>query len=292
MTDGSNTKPAIDPSWYNKIVRSHPDMVRIDFSTAPLCNKAMLARGLAEYFKTQRLHPQEIEEWDRALLSGQPLSDIFIQKIRLSFAEGVLKDDLQTVDEDALTGTCGQLIFRWIRNQFFGDEIIYASPKILTDSSTEHGIDYFEILGNPLDQASLYFVVWEIKATDRDVTTRTNEIYQMHKKRSPRLLRGLELQLSLEYPKDEYPVLGTFVQQLLDHWLQDTPAKRIGGAVVFDAGNHPGEVFTTFRRQFPNLHSSACRQAILVEIPDFPQTRRELWTYLQAQISCPQTQIF
>jgi hypothetical protein len=280
----------MNPCWYSRIIRGDPHITRTDFRIARyhrrrLVRGRLLARALAEYFKTQRLYPQEIEEWDNLLSDGQPFDEALAKKITCAFAEGVLKDDLKTVDEDAFIGTCGQLIFKWIRTQYYGTEIIYASPRLLTDSSKKQGIDYFEILGNPTDLSSLYFIVWEVKATDSDVASRTDEIYRMHRNRTPRLLRGLQIELSLEYPEDKCPVLGTFARQILDHWGANTASKRIGGAVVFDTTNNPGHIFTTFHTQFPGLHSADCRQVILIEVPRFRKTRRELWTYLQAQMS-------
>jgi hypothetical protein len=280
----------MEACWYDKIEHNHPEMVRADFCIArryrrKLVRDHLISQALAEYFKTQRLHPEEIEEWDKFLSTDNPLDRDFVTKIKLAFAEGVLKDDLQTIDEDAFIGTCGQLLFQWIRAEFYGKEIIHTSPKLVTDSSKKQGIDYFEILGDPGDPSSLYFIVWEIKATDSQVASRTDEIYQMHKRRSGRLLRGLELSLSLEYPTDQYPVLGDFVRKLLDHWQNNTESKRIGGCVVFDTSNNPGEVFTTFHTHFSELNSSECRQVILIEIPKFKKMRKKLWTYLLTQMS-------
>jgi hypothetical protein len=271
--------------WYDRIVRDNPYISRTDFRIARHYKRKLrrgypLAQALAEFFKTQRLHPIEIEEWDKSVATGDLLDDAFAKKVKYTFAEGVLKDDLNTIDEDAFIGTCGQLIFKWIRTHYYGAEIIYTSPKLLTDSSKKQGIDCFEILGNPTDPSSLYFIVWEVKATDSDVGGRTNEIYRMHRNRTPRLLRGLQLELSLEYPEDEYPVLGIFARRILDHWLANTACKRIGGVVVFDTTNNPGNVFTTFHTQFPELHSAECRQVILIEVPRFQKTRRKLWTHL------------
>lgn len=83
---------------------------------------------MVEFFKTQRLHPDEIKEWDYLRASGQPLGDTFAQKLRQAFAEGILRDDLKTVDEEAFIGTCGQLIFKWIRTEYYGSEVICALP--------------------------------------------------------------------------------------------------------------------------------------------------------------------
>jgi hypothetical protein len=276
--------------WYEKVVHNHAHIMRTDFRITrryrrKLLREHLLSQAMAEFFKTQRLHPDEIKELDDLRANGQPLGDTFAQKLRQAFAEGVLRDDLKTVDEDAFIGTCGQLIFKWIRTEYYGPEIICALPKLLTDSSKKQGIDYFEILGNPNDLSSLSFIVWEIKATDVDVASRTDEIYRMHKGRTARLLRGLELQLSQEYPTDKYPVVGTFVQRLLDHWNGNTASKHIGGSVIFDTSNNPGDVFTTFHTQFPDLYSPTCRQVLLIEIPRFRKMRKELWTHLQAQMS-------
>lgn len=276
-------------AWYNRINYAHQHITRTDFRIAKRYRRQfrdirILAHALAEYFKTQRLLPQEIEQWNESLASKSPLEETLAQKIRWALAEGVLGDDLSSVDEEAFIGTCGQLLFKWVRSQYYGNEIIYSSPRLLTDSSKKQGIDCFEILGDPVDMASLYFVVWEIKATDHDVSSRTNEIYHMHKKRTPRLLRGLQLQLCLEYPEDKYPILGSFVQRILDYWQINSACKCLGGAMVFDTTSNPGAVFTTFHTQFPELHSSKCRQVILVEVPKFRRTRQELWKYLEPQI--------
>lgn len=261
------------------------NITRVDFCPSAKCDRLTLADGFAEYLKTQRLHKAEIDEWNKYILDGVSLPENFKMKLIYSFSEGILKDDLSTIDDDALTGTCGQLIFHWLRSEYYGSQILWRSPEFLTESSKEKGIDYFEILGNQNDANSLYFIVWEIKATDVDVTTRTNEIYQMHKKRSARLIRGLEMQLSLQYPEDQFPVLGKFVQQLLDHWISDSPSKRIGGTVIFDTEHKPQDVFTTFHKQFPKLSSATSRQVILISIPDFANMRKDLWKNILQQMS-------
>jgi hypothetical protein len=280
----------MDPSWYQKVSYAGPYIERADYRIvrryrSKLIRKRTFAQALAEYFKTQRLLPEEIQEWSKLCEMGQELGDPFREKIKLAFAEGVLKDDLATIDDEALAGTCGQLLFQWVRAQYLGTEIVDALPRLLTDSSKEKGIDCFEILGDPSDSLSLYFIAWEVKATDSDVTSRTDEIYQMHKKRSPRLLRGLQMQLSLKYPQDKYPDLGMFVRRILDHWLANTPSKKIGGAVVFDTSKMPGNVFTTFHSQFPDLYAPSCRQVLLIEVPQFRKTRSKLWKHLLTQMS-------
>lgn len=215
---------AMSPLWYIKVMHDHPHIERTDFRISrryrrKLTRDHLLAKGLAGYFKMQRLFTDEIEKWNESIETGRPVERELLRKIKFALAEGVLKGDLETIDEDAYIGTCGQLIFKWIRAQYYGDKVLYSIPRLLTDSSKKQGADYFEILGDPTEPDSLYFIVWEIKATDTDVATRTDEIYQMHKKRTPRLLRGLEVQLSLEYPEDEYPVMGKFVRHLLDHGM-------------------------------------------------------------------------
>lgn len=203
----------LNASQFTKIDHSEPNINRVDFHATDSIDQYQLGEGFAEYLKTQRLYPDEINEWDKAISKRDKLNPLLQRKVVLALAEGVLKDDLKTIDEDALTGTCGQLIFHWIRAQFYGNEILYRYPELLTDSSKRQGIDYFEIIGNPHDESTLCFVIWEVKATDSDVSTRTNEIYKMHRRRSLRLLRGLGLQISLQYP--ETTVLGRFARQLL-----------------------------------------------------------------------------
>jgi hypothetical protein len=240
---------------------------------------------LAEYLKTHRLLPQEVQAIEQAQATGQPLSQAMAQRIRLVLAEGILGPDLKTVDDDALKGTLGQLLFRWIREEFNGSEILHVCPARLTETSKAGGIDHFELLGDPALESSLRFIVWEVKATDSAVSGRIADIYKFHKGRVARLLRGLQFELSEQYPVESQPVLGRFVQHLLDHWLNDDPCKGIGGAVIYDSSHRPGNVFTAFHTQFPNLASSQCRQVILVEVPRFRKTRRKLWTYLKRQIS-------
>lgn len=280
----------MEASWYTKCPNGDANLTRVDFRISRthrrnLIRRRAFAKALAEYLKTQRLLPDEIDKCNKALEAKTKLDAKFRENIKLAFAEGILKDDLFTVDDDALTGTCGQVVFQWIREEFFEDKIILGLPFVVTGSSKEKGIDRFEILGDPNNYASLYFIVWEVKATDFEVNSRTDEIYQMHKKRSPRLLRGVQMTLSLEYPRDKYPVLGEFVRHLMDDWLTNAPTKRIGGAVIFDTTKYPGNVFTTFHVQFPDLFSAECRQVMLIEVPQFKKTRKKLWKHLADQIS-------
>jgi hypothetical protein len=277
----------MNPAWYTEIIRDDEYMTRSDFLVVKhhrrhLFRRRFLSRALAEHIKKQRLLQEEIEQLDNLQQSGQTIDAEFSERLKWSLAEGILKDDLKTVDEDALLGTCGQLMVMWIRSQFYGSQIIYSSPKLLTDSSTDKGIDYFEILGDPSDANSLRFIIWEIKATDGKISSRTDEIYQMHKKRTPRLIRGLQVQLSSEYPEDT--IMGQFVRHLLEHWQSNTSAKCIGGAVVYDTTQNPGNVFTTFYTQFPFLYSAKNRQVILIEIPKFKKIRKNLWNHLKTQI--------
>ena len=273
----------LNASQFRKNDQADLNITRTDFHVADPCDLVELAQGFAEYLKFQRLHPPEINQWREVILAGTKLDPLLAQKITLALAEGILKSDLKTIDDDAMKGTIGQLVFHWIRTQYYGAEILYRYPELLTDSSKRQGLDYFEILGDPADVNTLYFIVWEVKATDAGVSTRTNEIYGMHRNRSMRLLRGLEMQISLQYP--ETTAVGKFARQLLDHWIANNACKRLGGAVVVDESNFPQQAFVTFHQQFPELHSRAARQIILVGIPHFSTMRSQMWTYLQSQMS-------
>lgn len=265
--------------------KSNQQITRTDYSPLNPSNYTVLAKEFAEYLKKHRLHPHEILEWQDYITQGQVLPEIFKRKLTFAFSEGILRDDLLEIDDDAFTGTCGQLIFFWVRESYYSKEIVWRSPEKLTSSSKEQGVDYFEILGDPNDFNSLSFIVWEVKATDSDVSSRTNEIYRMLTKRAPRLIRGLEAQLCLDYPEDKNPVLGKFVQHLLDYWLSNAPGKRVGGAVIFGGNEIPNNVFTTFHNYFPNLTSEKSRLVMLINIPEFIEMRKELWNTIQSQMS-------
>lgn len=242
------------------------------------------ASDVGDYFKTQRLTPEEIAQWDRLVEEGTRPGGNFRQSLLDAFAEGIVGKDGTTVDEDAYLGTFAQLVFMWIRQSFFGDQLVECIPQLLTDSSKGKGIDYFEILGTEGNLDSLNFVIWEVKGTDGDVSGRVNEIYRQHKSRSRRLLRGLQTQLSDRYRREERVVLRQFASRLMDYWLTNSPQKRLGGCVVHDATRQPGVVFSTFSQQFPELADRSCRQVSLVQVPRFIEVRAKvlelLWTRL------------
>jgi hypothetical protein len=242
------------------------------------------ASAVGAYFKTQRLTPEEIAEWDQLVAEGNRPDGSFRQALQDAFAEGIVGQDGRTVDEDAYLGTFAQLVFKWIRETFFGDQIVECIPRLLTDSSKGKGIDYLEILGSEDDLDSLYFIIWEIKGTDGDVSSRIDEIYRQHKKRSRRLLRGLQTQLSDRYEREGKQVLRQFASHLMAYWFTDRPQKRLGGCVVHDATRQPGTVFSTFCQQFPELADRSCRQVSLVQVPRFREVRARVLELLWVRI--------
>ena len=275
----------LNNNFFNRVDKTNQHITRVDFYPSDGTGFDLLAKEFAEHLKKHRLHPEEILQWTEYILRNEELPESFKKKLTLVFSEGILKDNLSTIDDDAFTGTCGQLIFYWLREAFYAPEIIWKSPRRITSSSKEQGIDYFELLGDPNDFDSLSFIVWEVKATDGEVSSRTSEIYRMLKNRAPRLIRGLESQLSLDYPEEQHPVLGKFVRHLLDYWLSNEKCKKVGGAVIFSGNTIPQNVFTNFHNRFPNLASEKSRQVILINIPEFADMRRELWKIIQSQMS-------
>ena len=127
--------------WFQRVPRQVPNITRTDYLIwrpyrQRLVRRSLLAIGLAEYLKKHRLYPAELEAVDQARTEGRPLDKEMAQKVRLELSEGVLGPDLQSVDDDALKGTVGQLLFRWIRENFHGaEEIIYTHPARLTRTS-------------------------------------------------------------------------------------------------------------------------------------------------------------
>jgi len=232
--------------------------------------------AIVDYFKSQRLMPEEIKQLDRVLQEGKRPEGDLRQRLLLAFAEGLFDENFQPVGEDDYLGTFGEAIFKWIRESFLDGQILYCEPRYATGASTKQGIDYFEILGNKSDIDSIYFIFWEIKATDRAVTTRSNEIYTQHKSRTARLLRGFQKKLVDQYEADQEATLHRFCSYLMDYWLNNSPQKRLGGCVVHSAANQPGVVFSTFVDHFPNLAGSCCRQVCLIEIPKFGEVRAKV----------------
>ena len=232
--------------------------------------------AIVNYIKTQRLLPNEIEQLSQLLQEAKKPEGKFRQKLLLAFAEGLLTEDFQPLDDDDYLGTFGETFFKWIRESFLGDKVLYCAPEFATGSSTTQGVDYFEIVGDKNDLDSLYFVFWEIKGTDREVKSRSNEIYQQHKKRTGRLLRGLQRKLPDQYERENEPILRQFTSYLMDYWVNNGPQKRLGGCVVYSIENQPGRVFTTFSKQLPDLADKSCRPVCLIAIPHFSQVRAKV----------------
>lgn len=232
--------------------------------------------AIVNYIETQRLLPNEIKQLDQLLLEAKKPEGDFRQKLLLAFAEGLLTEAFQPLDDDDYLGTFGETFFKWIRESFLGDKILYCYPEFATGSSTTQGVDYFEIVGDKNDLDSLYFVFWEIKGTDKEIKSRSNEIYQQHKKRTGRLLRGLQRKLPDQYERENEPILRQFASYLMDYWVNNGPQKRLGGCVVYSIENQPGRVFTTFSKQFPDLDDKSCRPVCLIAIPYFNQVRAKV----------------
>lgn len=268
-------------SWFTaQEIQNNYNIIRRDYNYDTTKQTIELANSLSNYFKTQRLTPNELTQLRQDLQNGNSLEENFKISLREAFAEGLLANNNTDRDEDAYLGTISQVVFKWIRESFFGENIVDSIPHLLTDSSKEKGIDYFEIIGNANDVDSLYFIVWEIKGTDQEVSSRTNEIYEQHKGRSRRLIRGLQTQLTDQYQREGRPMLSTFASHLMDYWLDDSPKKKLGGSIVHGMVNQPNIAFSTFQEHFPNLPDSSCRQVCLVQIPSFETLRKQVWDFI------------
>lgn len=233
--------------------------------------------AIVNYIKTQRLFPNEIEQLDQLLQEAKKPEGVFRQELLLAFAEGLLTEDFRPLDNDNYLGTFGEAFFKWVRESFLGNQILHCQPKFATGSSTTQGVDYFEIIGDKDDLDSLYFIFWEIKGTDGKVSSRTDEIYQQHKKRTGRLVRGLQKKLLDQFERENESVLCQFTSYLMDYWLKkDAPQRRLGGCVVYSIENQPDRVFTTFSKQLPDLADKSCRPVCLIAIPHFSQVRAKV----------------
>lgn len=277
--------------WFNcQTVDDNPSIERTDYVFVQEVEKLEdiplgFFEAIVDYFEFQRLMPEEIERLDRFVQEGQRPKGVFRQKLLLAFAEGILGEDFQKLDEDAYLGTFSETVFKWIRESFLDTQIVDCEPRFVTGSSKMQGIDCFEILGNKNDIDSLYFIFWEVKGTDGEVKNRTNEIYNQHKKRTGRLLRNLQKKLADQYEREKEPVLCQFVSYLMDHWLTNSPQKHLGGCVLYSAAHQPGVVFSTFAKHFPDLADCSCRQVCLIQIPQFCKVRSKILELIWDRIS-------
>jgi hypothetical protein len=241
--------------------------------------------SFCSYIMLHRLTSTEIMELKKILDGVKEKDDQFMANVQEAFKEGILGNDGKTIDPDAYLGTFSQILFKYLREYYHNHEIVYCEPELMTDSSKEKGIDYFEIIGDETDFSSLHFIVWEIKGTDRKVSSRTGEIYEQHLKRSYRLLRGLQTQLDNKFSREGRTSLMKFSSHLMDFWIKDSSQKKIGGCVVFDTSQHSDEVFTTFHTKFPSLADCTCRKVVLVKVPSFEILRTKVFELLWSQIT-------
>jgi hypothetical protein len=67
----------LNASQFTKIDHSEPNINRVDFHATDSIDQYQLGEGFAEYLKTQRLYPDEINEWDKAISKRDKLNPLF-----------------------------------------------------------------------------------------------------------------------------------------------------------------------------------------------------------------------
>ncbi len=284
--------------WF-EIVKNKPTnhgYVRHDLRLKPGLSKEdydLLIEELCLLIARLRLTPKEYQEWICYLKSGVLSSEKYKVRFRDNFwrsfvsSEATSNEQAPQFDITALQGYLGEVFLYLIELQLCSDQI-GTSPSKPKRYSKDSGIDCLAIGGNRQNHDSLYYIVWECKATtQKEPESFPSKIYSHHLHETPKSLNEFVDFFSDLYKDD--PVLSVFVAEIADDFYANEPTvkKRFGGCVVLSNENFAGDnAFAGFRNKFNTLLAPAdlCRQVRLCSVNDLDdivkRVRDGIWNKL------------
>lgn len=284
--------------WF-EIVKNKPTnhgYVRHDLRLKPGLPKEeyeLLVEELCLLIARLRLTPKEYQEWicylKSGVLSSGKLKTIFKNNFWRSFvsSEATIDEQNPQFDTTALQGHLGELFLYLIEFQLSLDQI-GTSPSKPKRYSKDSGIDCLAIGGNRQNCDSLYYVIWECKATtQKEPESFPSKIYSHHLHETPKSLNEFVDYFSDLYKDDS--ILSDFVAEIADDFYADEPTtkKRFGGCVVLSNSDFPSDnAFAGFRNKFNTLLATAdfCRQVRFCSVEDLDdivkRVRDGIWNKL------------
>lgn len=216
-----------------------------------------------------RLTLKEYQEWVAHIQLDAPISEKFKTRFKNNFwrsfvsSEATKDENNPQFDTTALQGYLGELFLYLIELQLCTDRI-GTSPSKPKRYSKDSGIDCLAIGGERNNKNSLYYVIWECKATtQKEPESFPSKIYSHHLYETPKSLNEFVDHFTDLYKDD--PILSEFVAEIADDFYADEPTtkKRLGGCVVLSNSEFAGDnAFAGFKSKFNTLLApdSFCRQ--------------------------------
>ncbi len=240
-----------------------------------------------------RLTKKEYQEWVAYIRTNDPISGISKTRFKNNFwrsfvsSEATKDETKPQFDTIALQGHLGEIFLYLIEIQLCSDRI-GTSPSKPKRYSKDSGIDCLAIGGKRTDETSLYYTVWECKATTQaEPESFPSKIYAHHLYETPKSLNEFIDHLAELY-KDDL-ILSQFVAEIADDFYADDPTtkKRLGGCVVLSNSNFVGEnAFAGFKSKFKTFLApdDFCRQVRFCSVKDLDdivnKVRDGIWNKL------------
>lgn len=287
--------PPLD-RWFDiTCVTTNPDIIRYDLVLKSGISSAeyqSLIDELCLVIARLRLG-NDYRHWLTYWKNSTPIPPELKQRFRDAFWKGFVstratRRGSPVYDPTALQGHLGELFLYLIQTQLNRLKILACPEKPKAYSKSE-GIDSLEISGDLNVPDSLYYTVWECKATTDAayLSTYESKIYSQHMYETPKSFA--ETVDNLDHRLSGHPVLGPFIEGIVDDFYQKppTPKKRFGGCVLLSPNSAPhAKAFLGFKKKFSGIlaDTAECRQARLCYVSNLDdmveKVRSGIWTKL------------
>jgi hypothetical protein len=251
--------------------------------TAQCYESSEFAEALAVYFVQNWMNialPQMLQvwkQWDGA--TDEEKRDYFAYLESSLLTHGKLLDNPDKGEgHTGPIATFGETILRWLRQHFAPTQLLVEPP--VPQPAGDGKIDFIEITGFPGDYASMAVRLWEVKATDSQVSYQNSKVYTQlddYPKRFYYLANHIGARCNTndvalkKFMRDMAPIVRNHRPQA-HYGVFVTYDENITQKISFvpDLHNHPRGC-----KGSPHTHTLA-----MLAIPDFRQVRLSVWRAL------------
>jgi len=237
-----------------------------------------LARLLAELIMEHRCRgcPEKFRAWKQHLDGGIEPTGATLGALR-AFVEPLfaLPEKPDSVQQDHLEGCVAQYLWYFLSlDGLSGQNIVRVEFQGF--AVTDPGGDGLIIHGST--STDLMFRIWEIKkcgGTSTVSSTVGNAYKQLNAKATKYLARYTAI--GQEIPNKR---LADFYGQLIDLWIDASPAASAGVSIATCATRVPAKCFTTFGKRFPQFTNPIRLRGFLTAIQGFPTFATKVREYV------------
>jgi hypothetical protein len=234
-----------------------------------------------------RLGSQEYSEWRNYWDNAELVPHSKRMQFQDAFSTGFVNKEGGD-NKTGLQGYIGELILYLIQEQQYPQKID-ASPRRPKNLPSVGGIDCLEICGDPSNESTLHYIVWECKATTSDDPGGyPSKIYSQHLNDTAKSFR--EMISFFEDVHTDDPILSKFVSEMIADFYANPPTtkKRFGGCVTLNANTMVSpNAYAKFYRKFEGklADDNRCRQVRFCSIGDIEfiaeEVRKKIWSKLR-----------